>query len=559
MSADAPAGQSTPVAAADGKDAKVNRDTFNSRMLFIFAAIGSAVGLGNIWRFPYVAYESGGGAFLIPYLFALLTAGIPLLWMFFALGHRFRGSAPMAFRRLHPKAEIIGWLQTGVAAFIGLYYAVILAWAALYIFKSFNQGWGDDPSTYFASDFLESDQLSEGGLFSGNIVWPILIAMVVVWIITIAVLALDVSSGIGRVGMIFIPILVILFAILVIRALFLDGAATGLDALFSPDWSALTDTSVWIAAYGQIFLSLSIGFGIMITYASYLKPRSNLTATGLVTGFANSAFEVLAGIGVFAALGFMAVQQSVPVDEVAESGIGLSFMAFPAIINEMPAGGLFGVLFFGSLFIAGLTSLISIIEVVISAVADKISVSRRRAAILVGVPLAIISCVVFSTSTGLMAVDIVDKFTNNVGIVFCAIVATIVLAYVLRRTAEMQRHLNAVSSFKVGPIWKTCAFVITPIVLIYTLVQELITLIQDGYGDYTSGQVFTWGWSVLIIIAIAGIVFISVKYRATAVLDGVPGSDFGVPVGTHDAKAPNQFLVGSAAGQKDAQKESDRS
>jgi NSS family neurotransmitter:Na+ symporter len=561
MSADAPTGSDTTGAAADGKDAKVNRDTFQSRMLFIFAAIGSAVGLGNIWRFPYIAYESGGGAFLIPYLFALLTAGIPLLWLFFALGHRFRGSAPMVFRRMHPKAEIIGWLQTGVAGFIGLYYAVILAWAGLYMFKSFNQGWGDDPSSYFANDFLETDKLGDGGLYSGNIVWPVLIVMVIVWIITILTLVFDVSKGIGRMTMIFIPVLVILFSIMVIRALFLDGAATGLDALFSPDWSALTDSGVWIAAYGQIFFSLSIGLGIMITYSSYLKPRSNLTATGLVTGFANSAFEVLAGIGVFAALGFMAVQQSVPVDEVAESGIGLSFMAFPAIINEMPAGGLFGVLFFASLFIAGLTSLISITEVVVSAVADKVSITRRRAAVLVGVPMAVISCVVFSTSTGLMAVDIVDKFTNNVGIVICAILATVVVAYVLRRSAEMQRHLNAVSSFRVGPIWKACAFVITPIVLIYTLAQEVYNLITDGYEDYTYGQIFAWGWMVLIIILIVGLCLVAKKYRASAVLDGVPGSDFGVPVGTRDAKAPNQFIVGAEVAQKaqQAQKEGDRS
>jgi NSS family neurotransmitter:Na+ symporter len=525
------------------KEVKVNRDTFNSRMLFMFAAIGSAVGLGNIWRFPYVAYESGGGAFLIPYLFALLTAGIPLLWLFFGLGHRFRGSAPMVFRRLHPKAEIIGWLQTGVAAFIGLYYAVILAWAGIYMFKSFTKGWGDDPTTYFQTDFLQADKAGDG-IFSGNIVWPILIVMVIVWIVTILTLVFDVSAGIGRMTMIFIPVLVVLFTIMVVRALFLDGASTGLDALFSPDWSALTDSSVWIAAYGQIFFSLSIGFGIMITYASYLKPRTNLTATGLVTAFANSSFEVLAGIGVFAALGFMAVQQNVPVDQVADSGIGLSFMAFPAIINEMPAGGLFGFLFFASLFIAGLTSLISIIEVVVSAVADKVGITRRRSAILVGVPMAIISCVVFSTSTGLMSVDIVDKFTNNLGIVFCAIVATVVVAYVLRRSAEMQRHLNAVSTFRVGPIWKICAFVITPLVLIYTLVKEVINILSDGYEDYSGGQVFTWGWMVLIIIALAAVVLIFVSFKNKAmVLDGVPGSDFGVPVGTRDATAPNRFLV----------------
>ena len=244
---------------------------------------------------------------------------------------------------------------------------------------------------------------------------------------------------------------------------------------------------MWIAAYGQIFFSLSIGFGIMITYASYLKPRTNLTATGLVTGFANSAFEVLAGIGVFAALGFMAVQQSVPVDEVAESGIGLSFMAFPAIINEMPAGGLFGVLFFGSLFIAGITSLISIIEVVISAVADKISVPRQRVAILVGVPMAIISCVIFSTSTGLMAVDIVDKFTNNIGIVFCAssLPSSSPTYCAHRRDAATPQHSLP---FKVGSIWKTCAFIITLIVLVYTL-SRADQPDPDGYGDYTSGRV----------------------------------------------------------------------
>ncbi|AGP31201.1 sodium-dependent transporter [Corynebacterium terpenotabidum] len=547
-------------APAHGTEEKVTRDTFNSRMLFIFAAIGSAVGLGNIWRFPYVAYESGGGAFLIPYLFALLTAGIPLLWLFFGLGHRFRGSAPMVFRRLHPKAEIIGWLQTGVAGFIGLYYAVVLAWAGLYVLKSFTKSWGDDPTTYFASDFLQADRASGDTLFSGHIVWPILIAMIVVWVFTILTLIFDVSAGIGRMTMIFIPVLVILFSIMVIRALFLDGAATGLDALFSPDWSALKDSSVWIAAYGQIFFSLSIGFGIMITYASYLKPRTNLTANGLVTGFANSAFEVLAGIGVFAALGFMAVQQNVSVDEVASSGIGLSFMAFPAIINEMPAGGLFGVLFFASLFIAGLTSLISIIEVVISAVADKLGIDRRRGALYVGIPMAVVSCLIFSTSTGLMAVDIVDKFTNNLGIVFCAILATVVLAYVLRRTAEMQRHLNAVSTFRVGPVWKTCAFVITPAVLIYTLSKEVYNLITDGYEEYTSGQVFTWGWMVLIIIAVAGfsLTFVSFQNKA-AVLDGVPGSDFGVPVGTRDADAPNRFQVEAEKAAATTDKEGDRS
>src|SRR5699024_207164 len=146
---------------------------------------------------------------------------------------------------------------------------------------------------------------------------------------------------------------VLMFIILVVVALTLPGAASGLNALFTPNWAVLTDPAVWIAAYGQIFFSLSVGFGIMITYASYLKKRTNLTGSGLVVGFSNSGFEILAGIGVFSALGFMAQASGVEIADVVASGIGLAFIAFPTIINEAPLGSLIGVLFFGSLVVAG--------------------------------------------------------------------------------------------------------------------------------------------------------------------------------------------------------------
>ena len=151
----------------------------------------------------------------------------------------------------------------------------------------------------------------------------------------IAVLAAGVARGVQRVNVIFLPLLVVAFAVLVVRALFLDGAADGLNALFTPDFSALADPNVWIAAYSQIFFSLSIAFGIMITYASYRRRRSNLTTPGLVVAFANSSFEILAGIGVFATLGFFAFQQGVDVAELEGlTGVGLSFITFPAIVSE---------------------------------------------------------------------------------------------------------------------------------------------------------------------------------------------------------------------------------
>ncbi|APT84458.1 sodium-dependent transporter [Corynebacterium aquilae] len=511
----------------DTTTASPSREVFSSRLAFLLAAIGSAVGLGNIWRFPYVAYENGGGAFLVPYIIALLTAGIPLLFLDYALGHRFRGSAPLAFRRIKAWAEPVGWIQVGISFFITIYYAAIIAWAGLYTVKSFTKAWGADPNTYFFSDFLkmEADQT-----FSTSIVSQIAITLALVWIVAIVVLAMGVDEGIGKTAKIFMPILTVLFIIVVIQALFLPGASGGLDALFTPNWSALKNPSVWVAAYGQIFFSLSVGFGIMLTYSSYLKPRTNLTGTGLVTGFANSSFEVLAGIGVFAALGYMSMQQNVPVDEVVSSGIGLAFIAFPTIINQMPMGAIFGTLFFGSLTVAGFTSMFSLLEVVVSAVKDKLDLPRKTAAVSVGVAMALISLALFSTTSALATLDIMDKFTNNVGIVAVALISIVVIDWILRRIGEFALHLNAVSSFHVGTIWRICVVNITTIVLGYTLLQELMTLVREGYGggDYSNTQLIMWGWGVLAVILVGSFMLSVMPWRGEVSLIGPPGSDFGV-------------------------------
>lgn len=504
-----------------------SREVFSSRAAFLFAAIGSAVGLGNIWRFPYVAYESGGGAFLIPYLVALLTAGIPLLFFDFAIGHRFRGSAPKSFRRMRPWAEPVGWIQVGVAFFITLYYSVIVGWAILYAFKSFTQSWGEDSNAYFFEDFLQMDTGHVGTL---TFVWPIAIALLIVWVLIIGILAAGVDRGIGAVSKIFIPLLAVLFIIVVIFSLTLDGAVDGLNAFFTPDWSAISDPTVWLAAYGQIFFSLSVAFGIMLTYASYLKPRSNLTGTALVTGFANSSFEVLAGVGVFSTLGFMAMRSGVSIDEVATSGIGLAFVAFPTVISQMGGlfGSIFGFLFFLSLFIAGITSLMSLLEVVVGAIQDKLNLSRVGAVLGVGVPMALIALVLFPTTSGLVSLDIMDKFTNSVGIVLIAIIAIVVVDWLLHRTEELAMHLNAVSSFQVGNVWRIFVTNITPVILMVMLAQELADLIREPYGGYSGAQVGVYGWAVIALIIVAALGMTVAPWRGEQFLAGPPGSDFGV-------------------------------
>lgn len=482
------------------------REEWTGQVGFILAAIGSAVGLGNIWRFPGVAYENGGGAFLIPYLIALVTAGIPILFLDYAIGHRFRGAAPTAFRRLGGRRgrslESLGWFQVSIAFVIGLYYTAVIAWALSYFVFSFDLRWGDDPAGFLVGDYL---QVGEPG-FSLEFVPSVLIPLAIVWIAAIVVLALGVAKGLQRVNVVFLPLLVVAFLILVVRALFLDGAAEGLNALFTPNWEALADPNVWIAAYSQIFFSLSIAFGIMITYASYRRRRSNLTGPGLVVAFANSSFEILAGIGVFATLGFFAFQRGVAVSELEGlTGVGLSFITFPAIVSEMPGGPLFGCLFFGSLVMAGFTSLISVLQVVSAAIQEKFGMSRRGAAVGLGIVSAILSILFFSTTTGLLALDVMDQWANNIGIVASAVLSTVLVIWVLRRGPELRSHLNSVSTFTVGKVWIALVGILAPIVLGYMLIARIIELIVNGYGDLPPLYLLVFGWGTILFLVVAAI------------------------------------------------------
>ncbi|HHE9947803.1 TPA: sodium-dependent transporter [Haemophilus influenzae] len=486
------------------------RETFSGRRAFILAAIGSAVGLGNIWRFPYTTYENGGGAFIIPYLIALLTAGIPLLFLDYAIGHRHRGGAPLSYRRFSPHFEVFGWWQMMVNVIIGLYYAVVLGWAASYTYFSFTGAWGDKPIDFFIGEFLKMGDIKNG--ISFEFVGMVTAPLIAMWIVALGVLSMGVQKGIAKVSSVLMPVLVVMFMVIVIYSLFLPGAAKGLDALFTPDWSKLSNPSVWIAAYGQIFFSLSIGFGIMVTYASYLKKESDLTGSGLVVGFANSSFEVLAGIGVFAALGFIATAQGQEVSEVAKGGIGLAFFAFPTIINKAPFGEVLGMLFFGSLTFAALTSFISVIEVIISAIQDKIRISRGKVTFIVGVPMMLVSVILFGTTTGLPMLDVFDKFVNYFGIVAVAF-ASLIAIVANEKLGLLGNHLNETSSFKVGFFWRLC-IVLTSGVLAFMLFSEGAKVFSEGYEGYPNWFVNTFGWGMSISLLVVAFFLSRLKWKS---------------------------------------------
>lgn len=506
-------------AQSSGTSQERARGGFTSGKVFILAAIGSAVGLGNIWRFPYVAYDNGGGAFVIPYLVALLVAGLPFLFLDYGIGHRYRGSAPLSFRRLGGvTAETLGWWQVGICAVIAIYYAVIIAWAVRYTFFSIDESWGSAPDEFFFENFLQVAAPGIGLDFVGGVLWPLLL----VWAAVIAVMVAGVQKGIGALSVVFIPLLVLAFLALVIRSLFLPGAADGLDALFTPNWGALTDAGVWAAAFGQIFFSLSVGFGIMITYASYVGRKTDMTGSGLVVGLANSSFELLAGIGVFAALGFMAQASGVAVDEVATDGLGLAFIAFPAIISEAPAGAAIGVLFFASLVIAGVTSLVSVIEVVISAVRDKLDLGRATASLAVGVPAATASVLLFATTTGVPILDTADHFITRFGILLVAVVSMLAVTWVYRDLDHLRDHLNGVGSVQLGSWWLALVGVVTPAALVYVLVDELRAVLAEPYANYPDWLINGIGWGSAALVIVLAVALALLPWRRSVDLTAPP-------------------------------------
>lgn len=494
------------------------RSQWGTRAGFIFAAVGSAIGLGNIWRFPAEAYSNGGGAFFIPYLFALLTAGIPMLIMEFTIGQKFRGSAPLAFRRLNKKTEFIGWWGVLVSFVISTYYSVIIAWAISYSYFALKQSWGKNTESFLINDYLQST-VEPGQL--GHFVPGVLIPLIIVWVLVLAILSKGVKKGIEKANRIFIPLLVFIFTLIVIRAVTLPGAAQGLQAFFEPDFSKILDEKVWVAAYGQIFFSLSIAFAIMITYASYLPKKSDITNNAFITGFANSGFELLAGIGVFSALGFLANQSGVAVDEVVSNGVGLAFIVFPEIINQFPAfNGLFGVLFFVSLVLAGLTSLISITETYVAGLVDKFNISRMKA-ILFGGGLSAVISLLYATQGGQFFLDNADYFINQFGVAILGLLEVVLIAWVFRKLGTFKDHANAISDIRIGTWWTISLTVITPIVLGYmmfgnfkeNLLKQFDTK-TGNYEGYSDALIFWNGWVVAIGVLVIAIILSAMSWKA---------------------------------------------
>jgi len=487
------------------------RSKWGTNLGFLLAAIGSAIGLGNIWRFPYVAYENGGGAFLIPYFIALFTAGIPILMLEFALGHHKEASAPKAFRHIDAKWEWLGWWAVLFVMFgIELYYIVIIGWCGNYMFFSLTEAWGNDPNAFFFDEFLQRP--TDGGVWNiAGFRWPIAGAVSVIWLINWSIAYNGVQRGIERAVKVMMPVLFVITLIIIGWALTLEGAGKGVSHYVTPDWDKITDLNVWIAAYGQIFFSLSLGFGIMIAYSSYLEREANIFKNSLIVGFSNSTYEVCAGFGVFSILGYMAVSRGLEINEVVESGIGLAFVAYPKAISLLPHGRAFGFLFFLLLIIAGISSSISIIEAFTSAILDKFNVSRKKVITSICI-VGFCGSMLFATNVGLFWLDIVDHFLNQYGLITVGIVEALVVGW-LYRTDKLKAHIvsnlglsgtrHKLFNYVILQIWMYCIRFVTPVALGIAIIHSLIRELATPYSDYPISGVIILGVGWLLVTHIA--------------------------------------------------------
>ena len=286
-----------------------DKQKWSSNLNFLLAMIGSAVGLGNIWRYPYVAYTNGGGAFLVPYIISIICMGIPLLFFEYGSGYTFKAGINRIVRKINKKYEYFGWFMLTSTFLILSYYCTVVAWDAIYIPLSFFKGWGTDTNAFFNNVVLEAS--NPGGIF--HIAVYVMIAMLIIWFIMWFISHRNLNDGVGRFNKIFIPLLFVMMIIIVLFAVTLPGASIGIMTLLTPQPSTLTNVNIWLSAFGQILFSLSVGMCISIAYASYLPEETNIPKNALIVAISNCSFELFTAIGVFSILGFMSTTNNIPI------------------------------------------------------------------------------------------------------------------------------------------------------------------------------------------------------------------------------------------------------
>ncbi|MFO7871271.1 MAG: sodium-dependent transporter [Kiritimatiellia bacterium] len=496
------------------------RESWGTRPGFVLAAVGSAVGLGNLWGFPYKLYSFGGGAFLIPYLIALFVVGIPLMILEFSLGHYTQRAAPDAFGKVHPRFEAVGWWGVILGFVIVTYYPVILAWCWTFLWHSLvgicrggELPWAGEgiegvrkATGFFFNDYL---QHTDGCFRLGAIQWHIALPLLLTWI----AMYLCIFKGVklvGKVVWLTVPIPWAMILILAVRGLTLEGSGQGLAFYLNPEWSELVKPSTWRYAFGQVFFSLSLAFGVMITYSSFLHRKSDINNNAAIISLADLATSFVAGLAVFATLGGMAyaTQQAgnpVPVDNVVDKGPGLAFVAFPYALAQLPGSAWFSFIFFAALLTLGIDSAFSITESVLASIVDKTGWHRKYVLPVMSLVGLGTGLVFVTAGSGLNWLGVIDGFINGTwGIAFMGLLECVVLGW-LYRVEKLRAHANDRSDWRLGGWWDFLVRAVIPVVLstlvFWNLLEDFST--EGGFIVTGEGKILWHNVVGLIVVAAA--------------------------------------------------------
>lgn len=472
-----------------------NNTKWNSNFSFLMAMIGSAVGLGNIWRYPYVLYDNGGGSFMVPYIIAVVLLGFSAVLLEYAVGYKFKTSLLEIYAKIKSKFKVIAWFTVLIVFLILSYYVCVVGWDLIYLILSFFKGWGADPNNFFTVSVLHSNPTAEGLL---QFVPGVFISCLAVWFVIWFISHRNINDGISKFSNIAVPLLFILVVVIVGFSLTLPGASVGYTKMFTPNWSALLDSKIWLAAFGQIIFSLSIGMAIAITYSSYLDKGTNLTKNAGIVVLSNSSFEVFNAIGVFSILGFMAVSTGLPFDGLITEGTGLAFIAFPQVFNVMgSAAYVIGPIFFFCIFIAGLTSAIALAESVTSSLITEFGISRKKAVTILSV-IGFCVTAIFTTGAGSTVLGIFDTILNNFALILAIIFECIIFAW-FYKIDDLIEVLNENTSIRVvGSWWKYVIKFILPIVLLILWLTTFVSTIS--FADSLSLAIEVVLFAVLLIV-----------------------------------------------------------
>ena len=506
------------------------REKWSSRATFVLAAIGSAVGLGNAWRFPGLAAKYGGGVFLFVYLLAMLLIGIPLLMVEIAVARHTRQGAPGSMRALNKKAESVGWMAVSNGIGISIYYAAVFAWVILMFFMGFKfSGLTGDPE---GASKLWMDTIKTTGTTSGftTIAWPVLICLLIAWALCYFCIR-NGTTTVGKVVKYTVSLPVICLLIMAVRGFMMPGALEGVSKLFVPEWSALSDSNLWIDAIAQVFYSLSTSMAIMFAYGSFLDEKANIAIDAIIIAVADMLISVMAGIVMFTTMAGVGM-----LDNMSASGISTAFIIYPQAIVKLSNNGtvnmLFAFVFYFCLITLAIDSLFSIIEGISTALSDKFHLNKKKTTLTICIVEGIIS-LIFVTGAGLAVLDIVDYFINSYTLILTGILDVIVAGWFFKTTKILDQVNRNTKAFRMPAWWFMLSIkVLSPVVLTGLFVWNLVNLIRGGgiYGDgYSLTANIIFGWCVIALILISGLIikiFVKTKEKSGYTEDERSWEDF---------------------------------